>query len=133
MANAIAAGAVALQQFIDSGELEELADVIPHIDDNDDFDEYDDSDDNMDLETMSDIELPAPLPSSIFARRAAQQQQQRQQQQQQQQQHQQQQQQQQQQHHLPHQRKSRFSDREDARADSEINASINSHDISGVR
>ena len=127
MANAIAAGAVALQQFIDSGELEELADVIPHLDDNDDFDEYDDSDDNMDLETMSDIELPAPLPSSIFARRAAQQQQQRQQQQKQQQQ------QQQQQHHPPHQRKSRFSDREDARADSEINASSNSHDTSGVR
>lgn len=128
MANAIAAGAVSLQQFIDSGELEELADVIPHIDDNDDFDEYDDSDDNMDLETMSDIELPAPLPSSIFARRAAQQQQQRQQQQQQQQH-----QQHQQHHHPPHQRKSRFSDREDARADSEINASINSHDTSGVR
>jgi hypothetical protein len=127
LANAIAAGPVALQQFIESGELEELADVIPHVDDTDDFDDYDDSDDNMDLETMSDIELPAPLPSSIFARRAAQQQQQRQQQQQQQ---------QQQQHHHrhpPHQRKSRFSDREDSKVDSEINASSNSHDTYSIR
>jgi hypothetical protein len=116
LANAIAAGPVALQQYIDSGELEDLADVIPHIDDNDDFDEYDDSDDNMDLETMSDIELPAPLPSSIFARRAAQQQQQKQQQ-----------------HRPTHQRKSRFSDREDTKADSGINASRNSIDTSSIR
>ena len=99
---------MALQRFIDSGELEELADVIPHIDDTDDFEDYDECDDNMDLETMSDIELPAPLPSSIFARKAAMQQQQQQ--------------------HLPpqpssqphpqlqsqpHPRKTRFSDRDD--------------------
>jgi hypothetical protein len=113
LASAIAAGPVALQRFIDSGELDELADVIPHIDDNDELDEYDDYDDNMDLETMSDIELPAPLPSSVFARKAAQQQQQ--------------------QHHPPHQRKSRFSDREDTKADSEANASSNNRDTPSVR
>ncbi|PSN52003.1 hypothetical protein C0J52_06115 [Blattella germanica] len=78
LANAIAAGPMALQRYIDSGDLEELADVVPHLDDNDDFDEYDDYDDNMDLETMSDIELPAPLPSSVFARKSNQQQQQQQ-------------------------------------------------------
>jgi hypothetical protein len=32
LASAIAAGPVALQRFIDSGQVEELADVIPHID-----------------------------------------------------------------------------------------------------
>jgi len=111
LANAIASGPMALQRYIDSGELEELADVIPHIDDNDEFDECDDYDDNMDLETMSDIELPAPLPSSSFARKAAQQQQ----------------------HHPHHQRKSRFSDREDAKPDTEKNASSNNRNISSIR
>lgn len=114
MTSAIAAGPVALQRFIDSGEVEELADVIPHIDDNDEFDEYDDCDDNMDLETMSDIELPAPLPSSAFARKAAQQQQQ-------------------QHHHPSHQRKSRFSDREDTKADLETNSSSNNCNTPSIR
>jgi hypothetical protein len=115
LASAIAAGPVALQRFIDSGEVEELADVIPHIDDNDEFDEYDDCDDNMDLETMSDIELPAPLPSSAFARKAVQQQQQKQP------------------YHPSHQRKSRFSDREDTKPDSETNSSSNNCDTPSIR
>jgi hypothetical protein len=116
LAGAITAGPAALQRFVDSGELEDLADVIPYIDDDDDFDEYDDYDDNMDLETMSDIELPAPLPSSVFARKAAQKKQQQQQQQ-----------------HPPYQRRSRFSDREDTKADPEANAARNSRDTPSIR
>ncbi|GLH01550.1 Protein will die slowly [Gryllus bimaculatus] len=65
LAQAITDGPEALQRLINSGEIEELHDVMPHIDD----EEYEYKDDDMDLETMSDIELPAPLPSSVFAKK----------------------------------------------------------------
>ncbi|XP_067006316.1 pre-mRNA 3' end processing protein WDR33 [Anabrus simplex] len=65
LAQAIADGPEALNRLIKSGEIEELQDVMPFVDDG----EYEYNEDDMDLETMSDIELPAPLPSSVFAKK----------------------------------------------------------------
>lgn len=70
----ISEGPDALKKYIASGAIEELHDVMPHEDDTDYLNaEYLDDDSLPCAAAASDVQLPAPLPSSKMAQQVAQQ------------------------------------------------------------